>query len=330
MNVPAILARAGLQHGKFEDRIDYNFIPSSSSAADKASQWLLVFVNGLMLPQVGWFPAIANLLEKCKTENINYTPMLSYDRSGQGQSGLHPKDANPEPDSEPGHRHDVVDAAEELNELVGDISIKAGLQNPKLILVANSIGGPLSRLYMQRYPGTVAGLIILDSNPANTDFVSIWPDPDAPGFDVNSLPGGIDPEGLRDARAKTRKFFHPANPNAEGLSRRNLPELLPDSDKPKLEGPGDKGPLLTIVGHDPEAFAEESFTGSLQLPKLYTLQYVQPFWHEYNLGLSKLTDPDRSVGPILANGCGHFIQKDDPPFVANLIIDILSRLQHKK
>ena len=51
---------------------------------------------------------------------------------------------------------------------------------------------------------------------------------------------------------------NPDVPNMEGLSRRNLATLLPDSDGPRLEGWGGSGPYLTVVGHDWETFAEQS------------------------------------------------------------------------
>ena len=261
-----ILAQAGLCHGTFEGRVDYNVIPVSTGAAGQNSSQLVVFVNGLMLPQDGWFPVMAGIIQKCKVLDVPPPAMLSFDRAGQGKSGPHPKDANPEPGSTPGHRHDCIDAAVELGELLTHILQPPNFKEPthvKLCLVCNSIGCPIGRLYAQQHPESIAGLVFLDSNITNTDFVSIWSDPDAPDFDASSLPNGIDASGLRLTRLKFRKFFHPSVPNPEGISRSNLPELLPYSDEPKLYGPNAKGPFLTIVGHDPQSFAEQSRTVSL-------------------------------------------------------------------
>jgi hypothetical protein len=47
--------------------------------------------------------------------------------------------------------------------------------------------------------------------------------------------------------------------NPEGLDRSNSAVLLPHADAPKLVGVDGKGPELTVVGHDPETFAEMSF-----------------------------------------------------------------------
>lgn len=267
MDPSELLTQAGLRHGLFEGRVDYNFIPASTTDSRQDFQQLVVFVNGLMLPQDGWFPAMAGIIQRCQATGSPSPAMLSYDRAGQGKSGLHPKDLNPEPDSEPGHRHDCKDAAIELGELLGYI-----LQPPnfvesalvKLVLICNSIGCPIGRLYAQQDLQSIAGLVFLDSNITNTDFVSIWPDPDAPGFDASSLPEGVDAEGLRLTRLKFKKLFHPSVPNPEGISRRNLPQLLPNGDFPKLHGSDTEGPFLTVVGHDPQAFAEQSWTVSLR------------------------------------------------------------------
>jgi len=46
--------------------------------------------------------------------------------------------------------------------------------------------------------------------------------------------------------------------NIECLDRRNGPTLLPHGDRPKLVGPDNMGPWITVVGHDPIFFAEVS------------------------------------------------------------------------
>lgn len=98
---------------------------------------------------------------------------------------------------------------------------------------------------------------------ANTDFVSIFPDPDSPDFEANfvPLPEGVTDEALRHAREMTAKLFHPNRGmmgKGEGLSRKNLTELLPDSDRPSLEGIGGNGPWLTVAGHEFETMSEEN------------------------------------------------------------------------
>ena len=53
--------------------------------------------------------------------------------------------------------------------------------------------------------------------------------------------------------------------------------------------------------------------------------YNRP-WTEYNEGLLKLTEPERRSGVLLAPGCGHFIQKDNPEFVANIVAELLRKV----
>jgi pimeloyl-ACP methyl ester carboxylesterase len=133
---------------------------------------------------------------------------------------------------------------------------------PCLIFVCNSIGCAIARLFTQTYPGTVCGMLFLDSIMANSDYTDIWPNPDAQNFDPNTLPPGVTADEVRETREKYRSMFHPNVPNKEGLSRRNLAALLPDADGPRLEGYNGDGPCLTVVGHDWETFAEQSCRSS--------------------------------------------------------------------
>ena len=64
------------------------------------------------------------------------------------------------------------------------------------------------------------------------------------------------------------------------------------------------------------------------MPKAVTNAYINPAWHAYNQGLCKLTTGENShKEPIIAEGCGHVIQKDSPSFVAEQITKLLSKLR---
>ncbi|KKK11871.1 hypothetical protein P175DRAFT_0522856 [Aspergillus ochraceoroseus IBT 24754] len=319
---------ADFQHIRLSNKpsaqISYSFHPPVNCTKPV----LIVFLNGLGLPQVAWLPAIAQLKQIQQSTSSASPAILTYDRFGQGQTT--DRDPQDEGAPDPFHGHDCVAAVEDLRQLITQISSqKLGItdvDSVAVVIVANSIGCALARLYAQRYPGTVAGLLLLDSILANSDFVSILPDPDADGFEASQLPPGVTPDVLRTARAGIRRVFHPDVGSKEGLSRKNLMRLLPASDKPALVGPGQQrgGPFVTVVGHDFEAFAEES--AKMGRSKLLTTVYMNPYWHKYNEGLAKITEPERSKGPLQAPHSGHFIQKDNPEFVAQELHELLSKI----
>ncbi|KAF1917226.1 Alpha/Beta hydrolase protein [Ampelomyces quisqualis] len=310
-------------------KLNYTYYPASSQKNHKSpfSQTLLVFLNGLMLPRSSWDASIQSFLEKRIVSRLPYPGLLSYDRYGQGESDSDPSDKDPPPC----HGHDAMSAVQDLKQLILQIwrehlDAAKPTHFPNLIFVCNSIGCALARLFTQTHPGTVSGLLFLDSIMANSDYQSFWPDPDAADFNKHSLPQGVSPSQVRQTRQKYRETFHPDVPNQEGLSRRNLAQLLPAADAPRLEGYLGQGPYLTVVGHDWETFAEQSFTGSLHTPKLLTMTYANPAWRRYNEGLTLITDAGRSVGPLVAVGCGHFIQRDGPGFVSDEIVSLLDRV----
>ncbi|KZF22913.1 hypothetical protein L228DRAFT_247329 [Xylona heveae TC161] len=295
--------------------ISYSFIPGTSLPSPRTR--LVVFLNGLMLPKILWLPVTRALISKGEHDEKGYPSMLCYDRYGQGAT----TDKDPADRSGDGHGHDVSDAVADLHELIKCIAAtkldiaESDFGSLDLVFVCNSIGCAIARLYAQTYPNTVSGLLFLDSIMANSDFVSIWPDPDAADFDANALPKGVTVEDIRVACEKSGAMFHPSVPNSEGLSRRNLAQLLPYSDGPQLVGPRNGTPLLTVVGHDWEAFAQEGLERT-RTPIALTMNYTNPYWHRYNQDLVNIVPPSQRRGPIFAKGCGHFIQRDDPLFVA--------------
>ena len=289
--------------------ISYTYLPSPSSAPTAT---FLVFINGLMLPQAGWYPTISTFLS---TASPQHTPsILTYDRFGQGST--------PHRDLQPS-KHTPIDVINDLYAVLTHfLALDSNNQRP-LIFIANSIGCPLVRLYCQHHPSpSIAGLIFLDSMIANSDFLdSVWPDPDAAGFvAADALPGDVDVETLRKVRAVFAKVFAPSAPNKEGLDRSNLPTLLPHSDSPKIEW----DPVIYVVGHDPETFAEgaQKMFGA---PQSLVKRYAQTKWDEYNEGLTKLSK--RGKGEVvIAEGCDHFVQRDGPGIVAGLIWEMVAEV----
>lgn len=247
-------------------RIHYTYYPASKSqkSHNPFSQTLIVFLNGMMLPRSGWDASIQSFLEKRIVGRLPYPGLLSYDRYGQGDSDHDPNDKDPPPC----HGHDAMATVQDLKQLILQIwrehlDIAKPTHFPCLIFVCNSMGCALARLFAQHHPGTVSGLLFLDSIMANSDYQSFWPDPDAPDFNEHTLPSGVTADEVRETRRKYREMFHPDVSSMEGMSRRNLVKLLPHADSPRLEGYLGKGPYLTVVGHDWETFAEQSCKSNL-------------------------------------------------------------------
>ncbi|OTA69552.1 alpha/beta-hydrolase [Hypoxylon sp. EC38] len=318
--------------------LSYRLLPGQGPLS---TTHLIVFLNGLIVPQTGWQPTIDRIQRWAENgHRSNYPSLLTYDRYGQGESGRDPAD------EQHNGSHDIHEVISDLHALVQEIwktktmedshdqqqqqkgEQTAHQETPQLIFIANSIGCVIARLYASTYPGVVEALLLLDSNIANSDQVSLFPDPDVPDFDPAILPDDVTVADLRRTRAAYASHFHPSAPNPEHLHRRDIASLLPHSDRPKLRGSDDgKGPWITVVGHDWEAFAEEGSRGSMNVPKSLTNAFVNPAWGRYNEGLTRLTDADRARGPVIATGCGHFIQKDDPDLVALLTEELLSKVE---
>ena len=69
---------------------------------------------------------------------------------------------------------------------------------------------------------------------------------------------------------------------------------------------------------------------SMGTPASLSMKYSNPIWHEYNTGLTRLTNPGRAKGPVIAPGCGHFVQRDNPEFVVQQVSEILKDIEAEK
>ncbi|KAL8721236.1 MAG: hypothetical protein Q9225_002048 [Loekoesia sp. 1 TL-2023] len=300
---------------------------------------LVVFLNGLMTDKSTWLPVMAGIIRK--HGDIGFPSLLAYDRYGQGLT----EDQDPQDQGcEKGRGHDVADVVQDLHQLlvqIGTDKLNTTPEQLALVFVANSIGCVIARLYAERYPGSVTALLLLDSMISNSKF-DWFPNPDSEDFNPQELPADVTVEALREQRAKFAAIFAPDVINKEELDRRNVADLLPHSERPQLIGPGGRRPLLIVVEHDPERFASESLkvcadassnfsdcltSQSIGTPISLSMKYSNPLWHRYNKGLLKITAPEKAIGPLTAQDCGHFIQRDDPNFVVDQLSYLLRRLE---
>ncbi|TVY50915.1 hypothetical protein LCER1_G008412 [Lachnellula cervina] len=306
-------------------QLSCSFIPSSKSSPPKS---LIVFLNGINTPHKLWYP-VAQLLRK---DIETCPPMLMYDRIGQQASIGRNRDI---PGRPRGHGRDCLDAAHDLREVITYAGEKhLGISSThvdtlRIIIVASSVSCAIARLYAAEFPRTVTAMVFLDSTLANSDTISVFPDPDSPRFSPESLPAGVTSELCTDARKKIALVYGSESKNAEGLWRGTLPGLLPHSDLPKLQGPEPGTPYVTVIEHDPDVFPMQ-VQQMVGLAQVMTRTYFDPAWHHYHEGLAQITSPELSKGPIIAKGCGHLIQRDNPQLVATEVSEVIKKLGHDK
>jgi pimeloyl-ACP methyl ester carboxylesterase len=254
--------------------ISYTLFPPLGNHSSSANR-LIVIVNGLGLPAASWRPGISILRSTIKS----CPAILTYDRFGQGLTTA--RDPIDEVKKE---GHDFLDVATDLHEIIKVVAANNLGLHPTdvddgrlhLLLIGASIGAPIARLYAQHHPGLVAGLMLLDSNIANVNYSDFWPDPEKPDFDPSTVVSDdCTLEQYIAERMKLAKMFDLNVKNPEGLDRSTSPALLPHSDGPQLIGPGGVGPVLTVVGHDPETFEILSFQ-MMGTPRSLTKKLTNP------------------------------------------------------
>lgn len=121
------------------------------------------------------------------------------------------------------HGRDCLDAAHDIRDLVTQIGQQKlgvgekAIDGLRIFFVASSIGAAICRLYAGAYLKTESALIILSSTIANSDTISLFADPQVPGFDVESLPDGVTAKICNDTRRILGHLYSSTSPNKEGL-----------------------------------------------------------------------------------------------------------------
>jgi pimeloyl-ACP methyl ester carboxylesterase len=143
------LVLAGMSFQALESRSDRERFPPPGRLVDVGGHRLHLNCAGSGTPTVvldsgagGWSIYWAEVQERVS----DVTRVCSYDRAGYGWS-------EPGPKPRIGHRF-----AEELNALL----VNSGTPGP-YVLVGHSLGGYVVRLYADRYPEEVAGVVLVES-----------------------------------------------------------------------------------------------------------------------------------------------------------------------
>jgi pimeloyl-ACP methyl ester carboxylesterase/bifunctional DNase/RNase len=131
-------------------RLDVRLLPGPAPAAGPGAPGgpTVVLENGLG-SRMGWWRRVPAAVAA-------FAPVVAYDRAGLGRSGPAPLPRT------------ARDTTDDLRALLAALAAdpSAGVA-PPYVLVGHSYGGLAARLYAARFPGEVAGLVLVD--PAHED-----------------------------------------------------------------------------------------------------------------------------------------------------------------
>ncbi|KIM93311.1 hypothetical protein OIDMADRAFT_137962 [Oidiodendron maius Zn] len=305
---------------KLPARLSFTF---NSGNGESMQDLLIVYLSAIDTPKKLWIPTMASFTTMRNQQD--WPPMMAYDRFGIPPSDNDPHDAGKTTE----YWHDIPETVRCLRELIIYMT-ETRLQKrklPQLILVGNSMGCAIARLYASTYPGTVSGLLLLDPPPLiSGGSRSFMPDTKSLDFNAADLPEGITTEMIDRAHENfLRSRFHHGSINKEGLNWRELStQIRPDS--PRLQGPGGVGPVITILRHEPNVFAKQ-FLKTTGTPLAITRTYHEPVWERASQFFAQATREGRCKGPIVVPRSGHFIPMDTPDVISVELCELLDRVR---
>ena len=218
----------------------------------------------------------------------SHTRVCAYDRANLGQS-----------DSQPG-----FSTSQQIAEQLHTLLTNAKAEGP-YIVVGHSLGGMNMLVFSNRYPGEVAGVVLVDSG---------HPDQFVRWLAVLPTPSPDDSEAL----ASLRKDLA-----AVGQSGRiNSPEPLDwDATWAQVRAVKSLGnlPLAVLVAVDPE----RTEWGDIPPKVKASLDKVWLDLHK------EYADLSTNSTLILANKSGHFIQDDEPQLVIDAILGLVEKARQK-
>ena len=149
----------------------------------------VILMAGVFSWSVVWYktqPVIAQEVRVC-----------AFDRAGYGFS-------------DPGPRPQI------LSDLVDDLhtALEAGSIPGPYVLVGHSLGGIEARLYAQRWPKEVVGMVLVDTSPAGEGLI----DEEQPGFDEATWRESYAADMLHCALLVANRPLDPSRPEYKGCS----------------------------------------------------------------------------------------------------------------